>query len=301
MKNLTLENVQCFEIDDHLVYCAGTTLCENIKISNCYSYKTGNGAFTSGASITLYANTKDAVITNCIFEQCREAIHCSKYGENLEVPHDITITNCIIKNSIQNGISLEGYENGNLVRNVLITNLVSDNIGQDAISLRQTKDVIISNSSLKAIVRYGIDIRNSESINVLDNIIRNVNIGIILGYENTTAENCIIKNNLIYSDENYTGNKTYGIYNRGSSHNAIIENNKVFGFTLYNLFVNSIGSVIRANENVKSLYYGESVPTDIYYEKGSLILNSNPSEGSPIGWICTESGSPATFVALPNL
>ena len=114
---------------------------------------------------------------------------------------------------------------------------------------------------------------------------------------------------MIYATDDYEGNKQYGIYNRSNSHNAIIENNKIFGFTIANIQAFTLGTVLRNQEldsstttnSVKSLYYASAKPTSGYFEKGTLILNSSPAVGSPIGWLCTVTGSPATFVALANL
>ena len=38
-----------------------------------------------------------------------------------------------------------------------------------------------------------------------------------------------------------------------------------------------------------------SVPTTGTWKKNTIVWNNNPSVGQPIGWICTESGSPGVW------
>lgn len=47
--------------------------------------------------------------------------------------------------------------------------------------------------------------------------------------------------------------------------------------------------------------YRTSAPVSGTWERGDQVLNLTPSAGSPIGWICATSGTPGTFVAMPNL
>jgi hypothetical protein len=44
-----------------------------------------------------------------------------------------------------------------------------------------------------------------------------------------------------------------------------------------------------------------SSPVGITFSKGDIILNSNPSSGGPMGWMCTAGGDPGTWSAMANL
>jgi hypothetical protein len=46
---------------------------------------------------------------------------------------------------------------------------------------------------------------------------------------------------------------------------------------------------------------GTAAPTDGHWLRGDRVINSLPAVGQPVGWVCTASGSPGTWVALPNL
>jgi len=47
--------------------------------------------------------------------------------------------------------------------------------------------------------------------------------------------------------------------------------------------------------------YATSVPTGGTWSQGDRVWKSNAAVGSPIGWICTVSGTPGTWVAMANL
>lgn len=52
------------------------------------------------------------------------------------------------------------------------------------------------------------------------------------------------------------------------------------------------------------LGFGDAAPTSGQWPTGSLVINTNPGESGPAGWICTEGGSPGTWrsieAALPH-
>jgi len=37
------------------------------------------------------------------------------------------------------------------------------------------------------------------------------------------------------------------------------------------------------------------------YVKGTIVWNSNPTAGAPIGWVCTVAGSPGTWLAFGQI
>ena len=48
-----------------------------------------------------------------------------------------------------------------------------------------------------------------------------------------------------------------------------------------------------ANMPIKQ--FAETVPTDGEWKQGDILYNNNPIIGSPIGWICVESGVPGVW------
>lgn len=303
LKNTTIENCRGNLLDDHLVYIAGIDLAENINIANCDCYKSGNANFTAGASIVLYGNIQNANITNCNFDTCPVGIDLKYYtfgGEIVGAPKHVNITNCNFKDSKDAGIYMEGTTD-NLVQFVTISNCNIYNVTvQDGISVRYCKQVNIINSILNTIVRNGIDVRNSELINICENIIKNTTLGILTGYDTTTANKIFIKNNIIDTDSNYTGSHQQGIYVRNTSTNCVVENNSIDNCTGFYISVTGTGHIVR-NQSINndngtttscSLLYGSATPTTGTFKKGDIVINSNATVGSPKGWICTTAGTP---------
>lgn len=61
--------------------------------------------------------------------------------------------------------------------------------------------------------------------------------------------------------------------------------------------------ILAFGANGESLSFGTAAPTNAYtdYIKGSLHINSDPSNGEPFAWLCTVSGAPGTWVSLARL
>lgn len=47
--------------------------------------------------------------------------------------------------------------------------------------------------------------------------------------------------------------------------------------------------------NINKIYFADASPTAGTYVRGDLVLNSAPSAGGVLGWICVTAGSPGTF------
>jgi hypothetical protein len=61
------------------------------------------------------------------------------------------------------------------------------------------------------------------------------------------------------------------------------------------------GSVFPEKELGGKDIYSLIVPTTGVWNKGDRVLNYSPSVGQPIGWVCTVSGTPGTWVVMANL
>ena len=49
------------------------------------------------------------------------------------------------------------------------------------------------------------------------------------------------------------------------------------------------------------IVYADRIPTVGTWKKGDIIINNNPTSGSPKGWICTNAGTPGEWISLGNL
>ena len=49
------------------------------------------------------------------------------------------------------------------------------------------------------------------------------------------------------------------------------------------------------------ILYSQKAPTTGNYLRGDRVINTNPTVGNPKSWVCTESGSPGTWVSEGNL
>ena len=54
-------------------------------------------------------------------------------------------------------------------------------------------------------------------------------------------------------------------------------------------------------EQINKMHYGNGAPTNGTWTQGSIVWDANPAVGSPIGYMCTVSGTPGTWVAFANL
>ena len=54
-------------------------------------------------------------------------------------------------------------------------------------------------------------------------------------------------------------------------------------------------------ERSNRMHSGNGSPSTGTWERGAIVLDANPSVGSPIGYMCTVAGSPGTWVAMANL
>lgn len=46
---------------------------------------------------------------------------------------------------------------------------------------------------------------------------------------------------------------------------------------------------------------GRAAPSDGPWLQGDMLWNSDPDSGDPIGWVCTEAGSPGTWKAFGTI
>ena len=49
------------------------------------------------------------------------------------------------------------------------------------------------------------------------------------------------------------------------------------------------------NGQYRHITYASGIPTTGTWKRGTIIYNTNPSIGNPIGWVCTEAGTPGVW------
>lgn len=66
--------------------------------------------------------------------------------------------------------------------------------------------------------------------------------------------------------------------------------------TMYLDKTNTIPTFANAiNGKYRHISYAGAVPTEGNWERGTIIYNTNPAIGQPIGWVCTETGTPGIW------
>lgn len=105
----------------------------------------------------------------------------------------------------------------------------------------------------------------------------------------TTANHIAISTGKCFKIAFTNDSMTYSIAD-GTEGQVITWTDITKGGTYYN------GSYIQLGKN--KLIIQTEPPIQGTWEKGDLAMNGNPTLGSPSGWICSEGGSPGTWVAL---
>lgn len=72
--------------------------------------------------------------------------------------------------------------------------------------------------------------------------------------------------------------------------NLIYSNNNVIG---------TVGSTVW--NNAKNIFHATYYPTTGAWKRGDIVINSAPTTGVAIGWVCTTAGTPGTWTALQTL
>jgi hypothetical protein len=109
-----------------------------------------------------------------------------------------------------------------------------------------------------------------------------------------------ITNTLI--DGNIIENGTFGFYFNNDVGTALV-NNRTVGTVTTRIGVSTGGATGGTNIQLSgnSWQTATAAPTTQYHFAGERVTNSAPAVGSPQGWVCTASGTPGTWVAMPNL
>ena len=55
-----------------------------------------------------------------------------------------------------------------------------------------------------------------------------------------------------------------------------------------------------AQDDVLATYYATAIPVSGTYKQGDTVINTTPTSGNPVGWVCTVGGTPGTFLPMAN-
>lgn len=161
----------------------------------------------------------------------------------------------------------------NIIMDSSFSGLMADHVDNLVIS----NNYIVNNggdSTQSSYRRNNIYAGNLNSVELLDNII------------GTTAGHSFAYN--IYMDASFLVNKN----------NRFIGGNTTFN---KGASMQEVSEIVSTSTNLITVSYGTAIPTVGTYVKGSIVWNTSPSVGDPIGWVCTTGGTPGTWTAMPNL
>ena len=318
MTNLHVENARITNCGDHAFYLSGdnalsgTTEAKNIQLNNIYCKNIGGDGWTNGGCINIYGNTKNVNISNAIIENAAQGIHISDHGTTLLTPKDINISNCIIKNSSDIGIFIQGLTD-NPISSITITNSnIDTTLTSDGISLRSTNNITISNNVIKNCNRIGIEVINSDSSIINNNLLMNNVAQLWVGTRSSThADNNVVSNNTIYTTDDFnTNNPTNsGIYVTNIATKTLVSNNNAYNHMQYNYLIlgETNKSVLQSMNNrdinyKRNIMFNNAIPSsNIDSQVGDICLNINPTAGGTIGWVCVTAGSPGTWKSFGNI
>lgn len=194
---------------------------------------------------------------------------------------------------------------------IINKNIITFDSGVTASNLynvASTGKVIISNNiSNNATVTYGVNNSNSSADNELIFTNNNISINGRALYIKK-GKKVIISNNLIESYRNIIESVTnLSINNNIINHTSgqysafdsdIFSANTRVNFNNNLIYGSSTGGIYQESPYIGS---GTAAPVSGTWNRGSIIYNSTPSSGNPIGWMCITAGDPGTWVSLGNL
>lgn len=303
MSDLTVTGCRCKNLGDHFVYSAGVTEAKNIIISDCNLHTCGVNGLTSGSAITLYANTHDVTITNCILDSCREGVYAGVYAGSVDLPSKVSISNCVFKNTILNAMSLFGISASNRIKQLTVDNCQIDTAGQDGISIRHAERFQMNNIIIDKTVRQGLEVSDTTaSMFSQFQITDNGDNGVLVGRGSFGASDYNIFSDFYISAAAGVGAGAVGFYLRQGDYN-MLNNIRVFSYPanyrrggVYNTWFNSGEATVN-----RSLAFTNDITDIVFHNVGDVVFNSAPTSGVPALWVCTVAGSPGTMVPVVTL
>ena len=304
MSDLTVTGCRCKNIGDHFLYSAGVTEAKNIIISDCNLATCGANGLTSGSAITLYANTHDVTISNCIFDSCREGIYAGVYSSYDTLPSKVSISNCILKNTTVNGMTLFGISESNRIKQFTVDNCQIDTAGQDGISIRHAERFQMNNIIIDKSRRMGLEVSDTTaSMFSQFQITENSDNGVLVGRGSTGASSYNIFSDFYITAAAGAGAGAIGFYLRQGNYN-VLNSIRVFSYPrnygrggAYNIWSSDSGETAVT----RSLSFTNDITAIEYHNVGDVVFNSTPTSGAPALWICTVAGAPGTMKPVATI
>jgi len=303
VKNLDCgQNQNSFAFKDGSSGLANTQSVGNVWIGNsAYNIKQNVSGASGGMEL---AGAKGTIITDLVIDGV------IPYAEDNQNSVGIIITNSYTNNceNIQiNNSKIKNITKGNGIqilsanaKDVLInTNEIYNvNYGIRTTTTSSLGNIIVDGNNIHDCTQNGININQNTKIQVKNNYIENVTMGI---FTNDGA-NGSITGNVVNNSSSYAirlngdntdfyvanNNMTYALYMPDTNLNNKIINNNISGYQ-YNV------------KHVKSIKYQTGIPASGDYHIGDIIYNTSPIAGGYIGWVCISDGNPGTWKAFGSI
>ena len=271
------------------------------------------GGVSTDASVTNATAIKFVSVAAFLNQVINNYADDCKYFFDGALGHGSQVSNNLIQRNRKTAIKLIGSgDTADLVSSVVSGNVIGDVTGTLTsafldgwgIYVDGADGILISGNSIHFVRADGILLTNTTLRNqVIGNIINCVNVlyatdgSIYSGIRidagsnlNNISSNCI--------EQNLAGGMQYGVNVLGDS-NTFYNNDVYYASGATTAF--NIGSTVVAFGNTMSRYsapridWSVNVPSTGKWTRGDVVWKDEPNEGSPVGWVCTTSGTPGTW------
>jgi len=162
-------------------------------------------------------------------------------------------------------------------------------IANNTIHFVRADGILLTNTA----IRNQVIGNNINSVNALYSTDGSIYSGIRIDANsnlNNICNNCI--------EQNFAGGMQFGVNNLGDE-NTFYSNDVYYASGATTFF--NISNTVVAYGNTMSRYYAPridwsvNVPSAGKWTRGDIVWKDQPNEGSPVGWVCTASGTPGTW------
>lgn len=293
MTDLTVDGCVFDNLGDHAVYLSGDDATTyRVRIVNNYMTGYGADALTIGAAIAIYTSARDvSIINNQMIAGRSGILATAEHGTYTGVLDGFNISDNVIKSNV-NGILFRAPNTSYEHRNGIIKGNYIRYCTQYAAQFNYSFDIVMSDNVIKENA-LGLQVINCQKINI-SNLTTTDNTGTGCQMSGVSAFNI---SGVIARDNAGYGLSIVGASSAGHITNIHARNNGIQDYVNTAAQVGSFGAEGAAGV----ITFGTSAPTIGYHEGGNICINSAPSSGAPVGWICTTAGTPGTWTALQNL
>lgn len=210
----------------------------------------------------------DIVISGNTFRSCTTAVNVAKgTGTDIE---NVTISGNVVSNMKTIVFGISDLLNGKIMDNKIASGSDTSQTAGYCVQMTSCEKTVISGNMTGGTTKFfgGIYTNNCTEIAIVNNVIKS-----------------ILSSSRIYS----INSSTTVISGNLDDVNALVPQTTRFQLSSDPTYANRI------------IFNGDAAPTSGTYARGSICFNTLPGSGSPIGWICTASGTPGTWTAMPTI